>query len=93
MPAARSRGETLPKPRPDAYVGLLGLSLAALVTALVFAYLNWDGIKEKPKPVQMPAGGAARAPATPGPSTAPGAVPPGGAPGGTPAQPTPPQNK
>jgi hypothetical protein len=99
MPAARSRGETLPKPRPDAYVGLLGLSLAALFTALIFAYLNWDGIKEKPKPVQMPAGGAARAPATPGTGTAPGAMPPGGAPGavppgGAPANvPPPPQNK
>jgi hypothetical protein len=97
MPAARSRGETQPKPRPDTYVGLLGLSLGALLTALVFAYLNWDGIKEKPKAVQMPAGGAARAPAPAGPgAVAPGAVPPGGAPaatppGGNPAQP--PQKK
>jgi len=85
MPAARSRGETLPKPRPDAYVGLLGLSLGALVIALVFAYLNWDGIKEKPKPVQMPAGGASRAPVTPAPGGAdPGATPPGGAPANAP---------
>jgi hypothetical protein len=95
MPAARSRGEAQVKPRPDAYVGLLGLSLVALLTAIVFAYLNWDQIKEKPKPVQMPAGGAARAPVTPGPgaapapggpgAAAPGAAPPGAVPPGAPA--------
>jgi|SRR5579884_1466569 len=103
MPAVRSRGEARATPRSDAYVGLLGLSLVALLTAIVFAYLNWDQIKEKPKAVQMPAAGA-RAPATPGPATAPAGAPganppgtgaPGGAPpaGGNPAQPAPPQQK
>ncbi len=104
MPAVRSRGEARATPRSDAYVGLLVLSLVALITAIVFAYLNWDQIKDKPKAVQMPAAGA-RAPATPG--TAPGATPPGGAapgtppggapanvpPGGNPPQPTPPQKQ
>lgn len=95
MPAARSRGRTddaSVKPRPDAYVGLLVLSLVALIAAMVFAYLNWDAVKEKPKPVQMApiGGGAARTPAGPGSAVAPppGQVQPGGVPvPGTPVAP------
>jgi hypothetical protein len=81
------------KPRPDAYVGLLGLSLLALIVAIVFAYLNWDQLKEKPKPVQMaPTGGGARMPATPAPGPGPGVAPgqqpvPGAAQPGAPAAP------
>jgi hypothetical protein len=97
MPAARSRDratETRVKPRSDAYVGLLALSLLALSAALLFAFLNWQGISEKPKPVQMaPAGGGRMAPTGPGlapppagPNMAPpgAAVPPGGQQGGAP---------
>jgi hypothetical protein len=87
--------ETQVKPRSDAYVGLLGLSLLALTAAMLFAYLNWSLISEKPKPVQMaPAGGAQRMPAPPAgqnmppppgppvvnPQAAPGQVPPGNQP-------------
>lgn len=75
--AARSRGEVQPKPRADAYVGLLGLSLIALITAIIFGYLNYDQIKDKPKPVQMPAS-RAPVPAAPGPAVVPG-MPPGAA--------------
>jgi hypothetical protein len=98
MPAVRSRGrseEANAKPRADAYVGLLSLSLLALIVAMLFAYLNWDTIKEKPKPVST-APPASRAPAGPGPGVAapPGQAQPGGAaaptaPGGNP----PPQKK
>lgn len=106
MPAARSRSRTeeaQPKPRADAYVGLLGISLLALVAAMVFAFLNWDTIKEKPKPVPTsPPAGAPRMPAGPGPNvgTQPGQVrpgnmpPPGGVPGGkAPTPVAPPQKK
>ncbi len=89
MPAARSRGETMAKPRSDAYVGLLGLSFLALSIALVFAYLNWDSVKEKPKPVQMAPVGGGPMPAPPGPSVTPGPAGPGAAP----QVPPPPQKK
>jgi hypothetical protein len=81
--AASSRAEgTGVKPRSDAYVGLLGISLLALTAAMLFAYLNWSQISATPKAPQMaPAGGGARAPAPP-PAPAVGA--PGGAPGVTP---------
>ena len=63
MAAVGSRAETGVKPRSDAYVGLLGLSLLALTAAMLFAYLNWSTISEKPKPVQVaPPAGAARQP-------------------------------
>lgn len=89
MPAVRSRGravEGAAKPRPDAYVGLLGLSLLALIVAILFAYLNWDLVSEKPKPVSTsPPGGAARMPpANPPGGIAPNPNAPG--PGGNPAQ-------
>lgn len=79
MPAVRSRGrseEAKARPRADAYVGLLGLSLLSLIVAMLFAYLNWDAIKEKPKPVST-AVPASRAPAGPGAGVA--APQPGGA--------------
>src|SRR5579883_1495420 len=105
MAAVGSRDETGTKPRSDAYVGLLGVSLLALIAAMLFAYLNWSTISEKPKPVQVaPAGGAARpAPApAPGPGVAnpppgPGATQPGAAqhvpPADGKAPPPPPQKK
>ncbi len=70
MAAARSRGgvdDTGVKPRSDAYVGLLGLSLLALTASMLFAYLNWSTISEKPPQVKMapPAGGGKTAPPTP----------------------------
>ena len=80
--AARSRGDTQAKPRPDAYVGLLGLSFVALIVAILFAYLNWSQISEKPKQVQMaPAGGGARTPPAPPPTPGAGVAPGQGAPG------------
>ena len=102
MPAARSRSvadRDTPKPRSDAYVGLLGLSLLALMVAMLFAFLNWNGISEKPpKPVQIaprggPAGGGApAAPPAPGQPVAPAPGQPGaqaapGQPGAPPAAP------
>jgi hypothetical protein len=97
MAAARAResaGETRVKSRSDAYVGLLGLSLLALGAATLFAFLNWDTIKEKPpKSVQMaPQGGGAARPLAPGgpavnPPTGaptPGVNPPGNPPGNVP---------
>ena len=105
MPAARSRSVAdrgVPKPRSDAYVGLLSLSLLALTAAMVFAYLNYNGMAEKPKQVQAApkGGGPAQPPAQvppPGPGGAqpppgqqPGAQPPPPAPG---KQPGPPQQK
>lgn len=92
MPAVRSRGradDAGVKPRSDAYVGLLGLSLLALGAAMLFAFLNWQGISEKPPKVQMaPAGGGARPPGPAGPVMNPPAAP--GQPGVPPGQPMPP---
>ncbi|MGH7170126.1 MAG: hypothetical protein ACRELF_01820 [Gemmataceae bacterium] len=105
MPAVRSRGradDASPKPRSDAYVGLLGLSLLALSAAMLFAFLNWQGIADQPKAVQMaPTGGGGRTPgppvvnppvrpAQPG-APQPGVPPPGGKQPPPPAQP--PKNK
>lgn len=92
MPAVRSRGrseEAKARPRADAYVGLLGLSLLSLIVAMLFAYLNWDAIKEKPKPVST-APPASRAPAGPGPGVA---APPGQPPQGNVPAPTAPGGK
>ncbi|HTU20051.1 MAG TPA: hypothetical protein VMG10_18445 [Gemmataceae bacterium] len=87
MPAARSRGRVddgTPKPRSDAYVGLLGLSLLALGLAMLFAFLNWNLIAEKPKPVQAGpsaggGGGARTAPPAANPANPKQPVAPGGA--------------
>ncbi len=67
MPAARSRGRAergtpKAKPRSDAYVGLLAISLLALTAAMLFAFLNWNTYPEgKPKPVQAAPKGSAGA--------------------------------
>lgn len=86
MAAVGSRGsatETRIKPSSDAYVGLLGVSLLALTVAMLFAYLNWSQISEKPKAVQTaPVGGGARMPAPP---PAPATAAPQGAPAPGPA--------
>ncbi len=47
MPAVRSRGRSLgrenqPKPRSDAYTGLLLLALLAQVAGAVFLYIDWS---------------------------------------------------
>ena len=104
MPAVRSRSraeDAGPKPRADAYVGLLGLSLLALSAAMLFAFLNYSQVAEKPPPVQAGStGGGAARPAVPtGPPIAnpaapgqPGAkAPPVGQP--QPNQPAPPGGK
>jgi hypothetical protein len=102
MPAARSRGRAergsdKPKPRSDAYVGLLAISLVALTAAMLFAFLNWNTYPEgKPKPVQVapraqgPAPGAPAAPGAPVPPGPNPAQPPQGAP---PVQQQPPQQQ
>ena len=88
MPAVRSRGradDARPKPRSDAYVGLLVLSLLALSAAMLFAFLNYNLIAEKPKAVQVaPAGGGGPRP-VPGPPVGGPAVNPGGQQGRPPA--------
>jgi len=91
MPAVRSRGradDAGVKPRSDAYVGLLGLSLLALGAAMLFAFLNWQGISDKPPKVQVApvGGGGPRPPGPAGPVMNPPAAP--GQPG---AQPQPAQ--
>jgi hypothetical protein len=94
MPAVRRTDEPKAKPRSDTYVGLLVLSLLALTAAMLFAYLNWESVKEEPK--QVPAapsfgGGGARQPAQMqgGPAVNPqGAAPKGP---GAPTPPPPPQ--
>lgn len=86
MPAARTRGAegsaSKVKPRSDAYVGLLALSLLALSAAMVFAYLDYSSYPEsKPKPVQI-APRAGGGPAVGGPAVGgPAVAPPQGAPG------------
>ncbi|HEY7307980.1 MAG TPA: hypothetical protein VH643_01335 [Gemmataceae bacterium] len=97
MPAVRSRGRAdsgVPKPRSDAYVGLLGISLLALTVAMLFAFLTWNGISEKPgKPVQVaPKAAGPAVPGPGGPVNPPqqpggmqGAPPPGGMQGAPPA--------
>lgn len=91
---ARSRAEDArPKPRSDAYVGLLGLSLLALSAAMLFAFLNWNLISDKPPAVQVaPKGGGG--PPIQGGVGGPGVNPRGpgvpGGPGGGPPGPQPP---
>jgi hypothetical protein len=106
MAAARSRrgdeGTPKARTRSDAYVGLLGLSLLALSSAMVFAFLDYNSYPEgKPKPAQIaPRGGPAAGPQG-GPVVAPpaggvnpppaggmqGGPPPAGAQGNPPAPP------
>jgi hypothetical protein len=88
---ARDRGDTRPKARSDAYVGLLGLSLLALTAAMLFAFLNWNSYPEgKPKQVQMaPKAGGPQAPVG-GPVVNPQGGPPPGNPPAPPAGGNPP---
>jgi hypothetical protein len=93
MPAVRSRGRAeggVPKakPRADAYVGLLALSLLALTAAMLFAFLNYNGYPEmKPKAVSMapraaPTGPPMGGPPVGGPMMNPQGVQPGAQPPG-----------
>ncbi len=96
MPAVRSRGrEAQPKPRSDAYTGLLLLALLAQVAGAVFLYVDWSRYPtttpEKPPPLaaapsvgvgpSAPAGSPA-VPANPAP-----AAPPKGGPAAPGVQP------
>lgn len=50
MAAARARrrdDDTTPKPRSDAYVGLLVISLIAMIVGSVFLYLDYASYGEK----------------------------------------------
>jgi len=103
MPAVRSRDRTSgrdnqPKPRSDAYTGLLLLALLAQVAGAVFLYIDWSRYPAT-APAKPPAlaaapsvggpaapGGNPAAPANPAPPAPPmggGAAPPG-APGAPP---------
>ncbi len=66
MPAARSRrGEDSPraKPRSDAYVGMLALSLLVLGTAMLFAFLDKSEFPTTDPPkVQIPRTAQGQAP-------------------------------
>jgi hypothetical protein len=65
MPAARSRGRLAdplpePKPRADAYVGLLAVSLVVMITGTVFLlmdYMQYDKPAPTPAKYSPPAGG------------------------------------
>ena len=95
MPAVRSRGrmtgrDSEPKPRSDAYTGLLLLALLAQVAGAVFLYIDWSrypsttpdkptALAASPSVTPSPAapGGGNPAPA-PAPPAAPPAPPMGG---------------
>ena len=68
MPDVRSRGRTYgrptnePKPRSDAYTGLLLLALLAQVAGAVFLYLDWSRYPASTPPKVT---GVSTAPATP----------------------------
>src|SRR5437762_1969411 len=94
MSTVRSRGrapyrDAEPKPRSDAYTGLLLLALLAQIAGVTFLALDWmqyrnaDGSTEPPKVAPLAASPAASpAPAPPGNPVPPGGnpVPPGGNP-------------
>jgi hypothetical protein len=48
---ARSRGGAEPKPQNDIYVGLLAISLAAMLLGCLFLFLDWFQYPEM-KPTQ-----------------------------------------
>lgn len=66
-----------PKPKSDAYTGILILSLVAQIAAATFLFLDYNQYPTtKPKPVpERPPAASAPAPAAPAP--APVAAPPG----------------
>lgn len=96
MPVAtRSRVPVGPKPRNDAYVGLLIVSLLAMIAGCVLLYLDYSqysGTPPKGAPqVQRPAAGGGAAPAgQPGGAGIQGAPPGAAAQGGAGAQGAPP---
>src|SRR5205823_6167431 len=108
MAATRTRGRTTTSrdttakapPRSDAYVGLLFISLAAMITGAALLYMDFSQYGDtKPPPLPArPASAAPGGPGAPGPggpgagAPAPGQGGPGGgaaAPGGGPGNPAP----
>jgi hypothetical protein len=98
MPATRSRSrsaEEAPraKPRADAYVGLLGISLLALAVAMLFAWLTYSAAPDnapKVSPVRAAAPGGGQPTGQMGGQPAGqmgGQLPPGGMAGGQPPPP------
>jgi hypothetical protein len=97
--ATRSESYAPTKPRSDAYVGLLVVSLLAMIAAGVFLYLDWSSYPPNPPPKiaagpkpgarpPAPAGGPAQPPApVPAPAPAPGPENKGGDKGGAPKPP------
>jgi hypothetical protein len=68
MAAARSRGrlaDPLPeaKPRPDAYTGLLAVSLVGMIAGCIFLYMDYVNYETKPPTPQTKAAPAATPPA------------------------------
>lgn len=52
---ARSRGGAGPKPRNDVYVGLLAISLAAMLLGCLFLFLDFNQYPDtKPPAVEIP---------------------------------------
>src|SRR5262245_9178440 len=79
---ARASTETVAQPKSDAYVGLLGLSLGAMVVGCILLFIDYSQY-----PTSKPTVPNVQAPARHGPAGAPGVpgVPPAGAPGVPPA--------
>jgi hypothetical protein len=81
MAAARARTVEESKPRSDAYVGLLAISLIAMLTGALLLFLDWSQYPETKAPKVQET-----LPARPQPQ-------PAGSPGGQVEQPTPPPDK
>src|SRR5258708_16922080 len=69
--ATRSRGrparESAPKPRNDAYTGLLFISFVALVTSSILLFVDFKQYGDKTPPkLNIPALGQSQVPAVPG---------------------------
>jgi hypothetical protein len=84
MARSRSRFDDAPakpKPKSDAYVGLLLISFLALIIGCVFLYLDYAEYgQSKPPKLQIPQAGATQPPGVPG--APPPPAPEGGAPMG-----------
>lgn len=50
----RRRDDDAPKPRSDAYVGLLIISLVAMITGCVFLYLDYSQYPDQAAPKVQP---------------------------------------
>ncbi len=88
--AARARGASSPataSPRSDAYTGILGISLAAMIGAVVLLFMDWNQYPDSkpPKVPSGPVGGAAAPPPPVVPAAPEGGVPPAPGAGGAPA--------